>query len=167
MLRFSFIQSDYLLAGRNLTILPLEPELGKMLILGAILNCLDPVQTVVTGLSVRDHFLDAIGQERCKLASKSYVVRWKLYALCALIRIKAIFFLLKSLISNFMVGSAIGFNGLHINALHFFLNNSWIVIERTSFSLKLFLSRLHLGSGTTKWHASGCHHSEVGNNWHC
>jgi ATP-dependent RNA helicase DHX36 len=57
MLRFSFIQSDYLLAGRNLTILPLEPELGKMLILGAILNCLDPVQTVVTGLSVRDHFL--------------------------------------------------------------------------------------------------------------
>jgi ATP-dependent RNA helicase DHX36 len=57
MLRFSFIQSDYLLAGRNLTILPLEPKLGKMLILGAILNCLDPVQTVVTGLSVRDHFL--------------------------------------------------------------------------------------------------------------
>jgi hypothetical protein len=47
-----------------------------------------------------------------------------LYAPCALIRIKAIFFLLKSLISNFMVGSAIGFNGLHINALHFFLNNS-------------------------------------------
>lgn len=57
MLRYSFIQSDYLLAGRNLTILPLEPKLGKMLILGAILNCLDPVQTVVTGLSVRDHFL--------------------------------------------------------------------------------------------------------------
>jgi ATP-dependent RNA helicase DHX36 len=57
MLRFSFIQSDYLLAGRNLTILPLEPKLGKMLILGAIFNCLDPVQTVVTGLSVRDHFL--------------------------------------------------------------------------------------------------------------
>lgn len=37
--------------------LPVEPKLGKMLILGAILNCLDPVMTVVAGLSVRDPFL--------------------------------------------------------------------------------------------------------------
>lgn len=57
MVRFSFIQSDYLLTGRHLTILPLEPKLVKMLILAAIFNCLDPVLTVVTGLSVRDHFL--------------------------------------------------------------------------------------------------------------
>ena len=37
--------------------LPVEPKLGKMLILGAIFNCLDPVMTVVAGLSVRDPFL--------------------------------------------------------------------------------------------------------------
>lgn len=35
----------------------MEPKLGKMLILGAILNCLDPILTIVAGLSVRDPFL--------------------------------------------------------------------------------------------------------------
>ncbi|GMJ10853.1 hypothetical protein like AT1G48650 [Hibiscus trionum] len=43
--------------GRNLSMLPVEPKLGKMLILGAIFNCLDPIMTVVAGLSVRDPFL--------------------------------------------------------------------------------------------------------------
>ncbi|KAJ9172807.1 hypothetical protein P3X46_016014 [Hevea brasiliensis] len=43
--------------GRHLSVLPVEPKLGKMLILGAIFNCLDPVMTVVAGLSVRDPFL--------------------------------------------------------------------------------------------------------------
>ncbi|KAL5817928.1 hypothetical protein ACOSQ3_026306 [Xanthoceras sorbifolium] len=43
--------------GRNLSMLPVEPKLGKMLILGSIFNCLDPVMTVVAGLSVRDPFL--------------------------------------------------------------------------------------------------------------
>ncbi|XP_062117008.1 DExH-box ATP-dependent RNA helicase DExH3-like [Humulus lupulus] len=43
--------------GRNLSMLPVEPKLGKMLILGAIFNCLDPVMTVVAGLSSRDPFL--------------------------------------------------------------------------------------------------------------
>lgn len=40
-----------------MSILPVEPKLGKMLILGAIFNCLGPVMTVVAGLSVRDPFL--------------------------------------------------------------------------------------------------------------
>ncbi|XP_015882948.3 DExH-box ATP-dependent RNA helicase DExH3 [Ziziphus jujuba] len=43
--------------GRNLSVLPVEPKLGKMLILGAIFNCFDPIMTVVAGLSVRDPFL--------------------------------------------------------------------------------------------------------------
>ncbi|GMQ11438.1 hypothetical protein CsSME_00054076 [Camellia sinensis var. sinensis] len=43
--------------GRNLSMLPVEPKLGKMLLLGAIFNCLDPLMTVVAGLSVRDPFL--------------------------------------------------------------------------------------------------------------
>lgn len=37
--------------------LPVEPKLGKMLILGAMFHCLDPIVTVVAGLSVRDPFL--------------------------------------------------------------------------------------------------------------
>lgn len=44
-------------SGRKLSMLPVEPKLGKMLILGAIFNCLDPILTVVAGLSVRDPFV--------------------------------------------------------------------------------------------------------------
>ncbi|CAA2964693.1 D -box ATP-dependent RNA helicase D 5, mitochondrial-like isoform X2 [Olea europaea subsp. europaea] len=40
------------IVGRYLTMLPMEPKLGKMLILGAILNCLDPMLSVVAALSV-------------------------------------------------------------------------------------------------------------------
>nr|XP_027191476.1 DExH-box ATP-dependent RNA helicase DExH3 isoform X2 [Cicer arietinum] len=43
--------------GRKLSVLPVEPKLGKMLILGAIFDCLDPILTVVAGLSVRDPFV--------------------------------------------------------------------------------------------------------------
>lgn len=43
--------------GQNLSVLPVEPKLGKMLILGAIFKCLDPVMTVVAGLSGRDPFM--------------------------------------------------------------------------------------------------------------
>ncbi|KAM7268166.1 hypothetical protein ACFE04_010332 [Oxalis oulophora] len=43
--------------GRNLAMLPVEPKLGKMLIYGAIFKCLDPIMTVVAGLSVRDPFM--------------------------------------------------------------------------------------------------------------
>lgn len=44
-------------SGKHLSVLPVEPKLGKMLILGAIFNCLDPIMTIVAGLSVRDPFL--------------------------------------------------------------------------------------------------------------
>lgn len=37
--------------------LPLDPKLGKMLIMGTIFRCFDPVLTIVAGLSVRDPFL--------------------------------------------------------------------------------------------------------------
>ncbi|KAG9449015.1 hypothetical protein H6P81_008980 [Aristolochia fimbriata] len=43
--------------GRHLSMLPVEPKLGKMLIYGAIFHCMDPILTVVAGLSVRDPFL--------------------------------------------------------------------------------------------------------------
>lgn len=37
--------------------LPVDPKLGKMLIMGAIFRCFDPALTIVSGLSVRDPFL--------------------------------------------------------------------------------------------------------------
>lgn len=43
--------------------LPMEPKLGKMLILGAIFNCLDPILTVAAGLSVRDPFLTPLDKK--------------------------------------------------------------------------------------------------------
>ncbi|KAL2326745.1 hypothetical protein Fmac_020172 [Flemingia macrophylla] len=43
--------------GKFLAMLPVDPKLGKMLIMGAIFRCFDPVLTIVSGLSVRDPFL--------------------------------------------------------------------------------------------------------------
>ncbi|KAL6175637.1 hypothetical protein ACLB2K_052276 [Fragaria x ananassa] len=48
---------DLTVLGRHLSMLPVEPKLGKMLILGAIFNCLDPIMTIVAGLSMRDPFM--------------------------------------------------------------------------------------------------------------
>ncbi|CAI0431841.1 unnamed protein product [Linum tenue] len=61
--------------GQYLTMLPVEPKLGKMLVLGAILNCLDPILTVVSGLSVRDPFLMPIDKKDLAEASKSQFSR--------------------------------------------------------------------------------------------
>ncbi|GAB4861001.1 hypothetical protein Ancab_036161 [Ancistrocladus abbreviatus] len=49
--------------GRKLSMLPVEPKLGKMLILGAIFKCLDPIMTVVASLSVRDPFLTPVDKK--------------------------------------------------------------------------------------------------------
>ncbi|XP_057988227.1 DExH-box ATP-dependent RNA helicase DExH5, mitochondrial isoform X3 [Hevea brasiliensis] len=57
--------------GQYLTMLPMEPKLGKMLILGAIFNCLDPILTVVAGLSVRDPFLTPMDKKELAEAAKS------------------------------------------------------------------------------------------------
>uniref|UniRef100_A0A2N9I0C5 T-complex protein 1 subunit delta n=1 Tax=Fagus sylvatica TaxID=28930 RepID=A0A2N9I0C5_FAGSY len=62
------------LLGRNLSVLPVEPKLGKMLILGAIFNCLDPIMTVVAGLSARDPFMMPFRQER-KSAKAQFAAR--------------------------------------------------------------------------------------------
>ncbi|KVH88218.1 DNA/RNA helicase, DEAD/DEAH box type, N-terminal [Cynara cardunculus var. scolymus] len=43
--------------GEYLAMLPLDPKLGKMLIMGAFFRCFDPILTIVAGLSVRDPFL--------------------------------------------------------------------------------------------------------------
>ncbi|KAF5751882.1 ATP-dependent RNA helicase DHX36 isoform X1 [Tripterygium wilfordii] len=57
--------------GRYLTMLPVEPKLGKMLVLGSILDCLDPILTVVAGLSARDPFLTPFDKKDLAEAAKS------------------------------------------------------------------------------------------------
>ncbi|KFK33334.1 hypothetical protein AALP_AA5G000800 [Arabis alpina] len=61
--------------GRYLSKLPMEPKLGKMLILGAILGCLDPILTVAAGLSVRDPFLTPLDKKDLAEAAKSQFSR--------------------------------------------------------------------------------------------
>ncbi|XP_040374063.1 DExH-box ATP-dependent RNA helicase DExH5, mitochondrial isoform X3 [Rosa chinensis] len=61
--------------GRYLTMLPVEPKLGKMLLVGAIFNCLDPVLTIVSGLSVRDPFLTPFDKKDLAEAAKSQFSR--------------------------------------------------------------------------------------------
>ena len=60
------------LPGRYLTMLPMEPKLGKMLILGAIFNCLDPILTVVAGLNARDPFLTPFDKKDVSLAFRIF-----------------------------------------------------------------------------------------------
>ncbi|KAF8660647.1 hypothetical protein HU200_057557 [Digitaria exilis] len=64
--------------GRYLSMLPVDPKLGKMLIMGAVFRCIDPVLTVVAGLSVRDPFLlpqdkkDLAGSAKSRFSAKDY-----------------------------------------------------------------------------------------------
>lgn len=64
--------------GRHLSMLPVEPRLGKMLIMGAVFNCLDPVLTTAAGLSVRDPFLlphdkkELADSAKAKFSAKDY-----------------------------------------------------------------------------------------------
>ncbi|XP_074566104.1 DExH-box ATP-dependent RNA helicase DExH3-like isoform X2 [Curcuma longa] len=64
--------------GRYLSMLPVDPKLGKMLIMGAVFRCVDPVLTVVSGLSVRDPFLlpqdkkDLAGTAKSRFSAKDY-----------------------------------------------------------------------------------------------
>lgn len=57
--------------GSYLTKLPVEPKLGKMLILGAVFNCLDPILTIVASLSVRDPFLTPMDKKDLAEAAKA------------------------------------------------------------------------------------------------
>ncbi|KAL8542032.1 hypothetical protein ACS0TY_003041 [Phlomoides rotata] len=64
--------------GKYLSMLPVDPKLGKMLIMGAIFCCFDPILTIVAGLSVRDPFLlpqdkkDLAGTAKSRFSAKDY-----------------------------------------------------------------------------------------------
>lgn len=62
------------ISGRLLSMLPVEPKLGKMLIFGAIFNCLDPILTVVSGLSVRDPFLMPFDKKDVRISSLLFMI---------------------------------------------------------------------------------------------
>ncbi|XP_010527764.1 PREDICTED: DExH-box ATP-dependent RNA helicase DExH5, mitochondrial [Tarenaya hassleriana] len=61
--------------GHYLSKLPMEPKLGKMLILGAFLGCLDSVLTIAAGLSVRDPFLTPLDKKDLAEVAKSHFSR--------------------------------------------------------------------------------------------
>ncbi|KAI3695788.1 hypothetical protein L1987_78789 [Smallanthus sonchifolius] len=64
--------------GEYLAMLPLDPKLGKMLIMGAFFRCFDPILTIVAGLSVRDPFLlphekkDQASTAKSRFSAKDY-----------------------------------------------------------------------------------------------
>lgn len=64
-------KQELTILGRHLAMLPVEPKLGKMLIFGAIFKCLDPILTVVAGLSVRDPFLTPFDKKDLADSAKS------------------------------------------------------------------------------------------------
>ncbi|KAG6477020.1 hypothetical protein ZIOFF_066270 [Zingiber officinale] len=64
-------KEELTILGHHLSMLPLEPKLGKMLIYGAMFNCLDPILTVVAGLSVRDPFLTPFDKKDLAESAKS------------------------------------------------------------------------------------------------
>lgn len=50
--------------GYHLARVPVEPHIGKMIIFGALLSCLDPVLTIATSLSFKDPFIIPLGKEK-------------------------------------------------------------------------------------------------------
>ncbi|KAG0562821.1 hypothetical protein KC19_9G173900 [Ceratodon purpureus] len=55
--------------GKHLSLLPVEPNIGKMLIMGSIFGCLDPILTIAAGLAVRDPFI--LPADKKELADES------------------------------------------------------------------------------------------------
>ncbi|XP_077396874.1 ATP-dependent DNA/RNA helicase DHX36 isoform X2 [Festucalex cinctus] len=57
-------QSENLTAlGFHLARLPVEPHIGKLILFGALLGCLDPVLTIAASLSFKDPFFIPLGKE--------------------------------------------------------------------------------------------------------
>ncbi|XP_078430848.1 DEA(D/H)-box RNA helicase family protein isoform X2 [Wolffia australiana] len=64
--------------GKYLSMLPVDPKLGKMLVMGAVFRCIDPILTIVSGLSARDPFLlpqekkEIAGSAKSRFSAKDY-----------------------------------------------------------------------------------------------
>ncbi|XVE96278.1 hypothetical protein REPUB_Repub02eG0207300 [Reevesia pubescens] len=61
--------------GRHLCTLPLDPNIGKMLLMGAIFQCLNPALTIAAALAHRDPFVLPINRkEEADAAKRSFAV---------------------------------------------------------------------------------------------
>jgi len=52
------------LLGQQLALLPVHPQLGKMLMLAAAFGCVDPILTIVAALGTQPPFQIVLGRER-------------------------------------------------------------------------------------------------------
>ncbi|XP_067646025.1 ATP-dependent DNA/RNA helicase DHX36 [Eurosta solidaginis] len=50
--------------GMHLARLPVDPQVGKMLIMAALFRCMDPITTVAAGLSYKSPFYTPLGKEK-------------------------------------------------------------------------------------------------------
>lgn len=57
--------------GLHLAHLPVDPQMGKMLLLGALFQCIDPVSTVASSLSHKEPFYNVFGKEHLVDQAKS------------------------------------------------------------------------------------------------
>uniref|UniRef100_A0A8C6SL43 ATP-dependent DNA/RNA helicase DHX36 n=1 Tax=Neogobius melanostomus TaxID=47308 RepID=A0A8C6SL43_9GOBI len=58
-------RSEHLTAlGVHLARLPVEPHIGKLILFGALLGCLDPILTIAASLSFKDPFFIPLGKEK-------------------------------------------------------------------------------------------------------
>lgn len=51
------------LPGYHLARLPMSPQMGKMLLLGAVFSCLDPVLSIAASLDFKDAFQMPLGKD--------------------------------------------------------------------------------------------------------
>lgn len=65
--------SSFCLTGRHLCTLPLDPNIGKMLLMGSIFQCLNPALTIASALAHRDPFVLPINRkEEADAAKRSF-----------------------------------------------------------------------------------------------
>lgn len=61
--------------GLHLARLPIDPQMGKMLVMGALFRCIDPISTVASALSHKEPFYSVIGKESRIDREKAYLAQ--------------------------------------------------------------------------------------------
>lgn len=61
-----------ILAGRHLCNIPLDPNIGKMLLMGSIFQCLNPALTIAAALAYRNPFVLPINRKEEADAAKQF-----------------------------------------------------------------------------------------------
>lgn len=69
----SFIRADNLIpqiTGQHLSTLPLDPNIGKMLLMGSVFQCLNPALTIAAALAYRSPFVLPLNRKEDAEAAK-------------------------------------------------------------------------------------------------